>query len=82
MARRLSSSRVSSPQTYARLEYLPANAAHVFMFGEHLTRLEGEPMFFASRVDACAAAERHGLRVVGRSMISSPVESVGPNPFA
>ena len=45
------------------LTYLPANQAFAFLFGDALLRMEGEPMFYQTRPEAVAAAERHHLTV-------------------
>lgn len=48
------------------LNYLPANCAYVFMFGDAPLRLADKsgdfPMFYESRRDALAAAQACGVR--------------------
>lgn len=56
-----------------RLVFLPANSAWVFMFGDSLTRLHGEPLFFRSRAAAVAAATCLGLRVNADNSLEVPV---------
>lgn len=45
------------------LKYLVANAAYVFVFGDGVIVLDGEPRFFESRERAVAAAKRKGMSV-------------------
>ena len=57
------------------LRYFPANAAFAFVFGSDLrtarpTALAGEPLFFASRVDAVRAAGYKGLSVAADGAVS------------
>lgn len=50
-----------------RLQYLPANAAYVFTFGDQIIRMERtDRRFFATRAEAVAVAADHGLSVDSR----------------
>jgi len=46
-----------------RLIYSAPNAAWFFIFGDAPLRLENEELFFATRLGAIEAAQRHGLQV-------------------
>lgn len=46
-----------------RLKYFPVNLVFGFTFGDGLVRLENERMFYDSRDEAVAAAQRHDLVV-------------------
>ncbi|MCZ2078342.1 MAG: hypothetical protein LC130_25505 [Bryobacterales bacterium] len=54
-----------------KLVYLYPNQAFVFMFGDALLRLEDEPMFYQTRPEAVAAAERHHLTVWAAGALAS-----------
>jgi len=60
-----------------RLDYLRANQAFVFLFGDALLRLDGEPMFYSTRRDAIEAANRHGIIVWANGSLSSRANESG-----
>ena len=60
-----------------RLDYLRANQAFAFLFGDALLRLDGEPLFFSTRPDAIEAASRHGLIVWANGSLSSRANESG-----
>lgn len=59
-----------------RLQYLVANAAWVFTFGDQLLRMRDDSMFFESRQAAVESASFAGLSV-SRSGIVSATNSEG-----
>lgn len=65
------------PEVSLRLDYLRANQAFTFLFGDALLRLDGEPLFFSTRPDAIEAASRHGLIVWANGSLSSRANESG-----
>lgn len=59
-----------------RLMYSPGNQVFVFTFGDSMTRLEGEPMFFKSKDEAIGAARKKGLSVDRKGLVSGNLEGV------
>ena len=54
-----------------QLEYLPANAAWSFTFGDALLQMGDYPRFFGTREEAVAAANSQGLEVANNGTVST-----------
>jgi hypothetical protein len=53
-----------------KLQFLPANQAWAFTFGDTLIRLGNYEMFYANRASAVTAARHHGLTVDKKGAVS------------
>lgn len=60
-----------------RLQYLPANQAWVFVFGDQLVRMGDGPMFHETRADAVAAANACTLAVLKSGLVVAERNGVG-----